>query len=150
MILIKNKQRSIPIDVKNIERMVSAMLTILNYNDFDLGILFTTNATIQKYNRDFRNKNKPTDILSFPHHTQLKAGKRIKVVYEDDKNLGDLIIALAYTKKDAETRWNQTLEQRLPILLAHGIAHLLGHDHETDDDYKKMATLERKLLKSIK
>lgn len=150
MILLQNKQRKIQVDIKALERTASLMLTVLNYQDFDLGIMLTTNTTIQKYNRNFRNKDKPTDILSFPYHPTLQAGKRIKITHDEDKNLGDIIISLEYTKKNAEEVWGQTLEERLPILLAHGIAHLLGHDHMTDEEYKKMHRLELKLLKTLK
>ena len=150
MISIQNKQRSIAVDIKKLEHAASLMLAALNYHDFDLGIMLTTNKTIQKYNRDFRKKDKPTDILSFPYHTALKPGKRIKVTYEEDKNLGDIIIALEYTKKSAEQDWNCTLEERLIVLLAHGIAHCLGHDHETVEEFKTMQKVEKKLLKSVK
>ena len=74
-------------------------LTTLGYEEFDLGIWITTDATIQKYNREYRHKDKPTDILSFPYHDKLKAGKRIKVQEPEDENLGDLIISAAYVKK---------------------------------------------------
>jgi rRNA maturation RNase YbeY len=150
MILIKNKQRKISIDIKKIEIAATRMLAAINYQEFDLGILFCSDSLMQKYNRDFRQKDKPTDILSFPYHQNLKAGKRIKVVTEEDKNLGDIIIAPSYVQKNVKTLWNQTLEQRLPILIAHGIAHLIGYDHGTEDEYKKMLTVEKKLLKIIK
>ena len=150
MISIQNKQRKFAVNRQEIEDAASRMLAAINYQDFDLGIMFTSNATIQKYNREFRNTDKPTDILSFPYHTTLQAGKRIKVTYPEDRNLGDIIIAPEYTQKNAKEVWNQTLEERLPILLAHGIAHLLGHDHITDEEYKKMHRLELKLLKAIR
>ena len=114
-----------------------------------MGILLTTNDEIQKYNREFRKKDKPTDILSFPYHTELKAGDRIKPEVEEDKNLGDIIISLEFVKKDAPERWSQTLEERMPILLAHGICHLLGYDHIKDEDYQIMKKQEETLLNQI-
>ena len=148
MILIKNKIKKIKINESQIKKDVAKMLRLLNYQDFDIGILFTTNNTIQKFNKKYRKKDKATDILSFPYHTELKAGEKIKIKLSDDKNLGDIIISLEFAKKDA-LRLNHSLKEHLQILLAHGIAHLLGHDHQTDKEYKQMSAFEKKLLKEI-
>ncbi len=149
MITIKNTQRTIRLSTTRLERHAQKMLDSLGYSDFDLGIWLTTDATIRKYNRQYRGKDKPTDILSFPYHPKLKPGERILPREEEDKNLGDLIISLAYVKKDAP-RWGQSFTERLDVLLAHGIAHLLGHDHEKDEDYRIMHKLEKRLLNSLK
>ena len=103
MILIKNTQRKIQISTKKLHKNAQKMLLFLDYQDFDLGIWFTTNKTIQKYNKLYRGKNKPTDILSFPYHDKLKAGKRISVLSEEDKNLGDIIISVEFVEKEAKT-----------------------------------------------
>jgi len=148
MINIKNQVRKIKINEKKLVAQAQKVLDILGYSDFDLGILLTTNKTIHSYNKQFRNKDKPTDILSFSYHADLKAGQKIKPKTEDDKNLGDLIISLEYVKKDAK-KWNQSFEQRMPILLVHGVCHLLGYDHEKDEDYKIMHKQEQKILKLL-
>jgi len=149
MIVIKNKQRLHKIDTKQVKEITQKILDLLDYTNFDLGIWFTTNTTIRKYNRTYRNKDKPTDILSFSHHPELRPGKRIQVHQPEDKNLGDLIISAEYLKKDAPL-WHQTFEERLVILLIHGICHLLGYDHENDQDYKIMKKKETLLLKLLK
>lgn len=149
MILIKNQQRKIAIDLKKLKTDAQQILAALKYADFDLGILVTTNATIRKYNRDFRHKDKPTDILSFPAHPALQAGKRIKVQSDDDKNVGDLIISAEYVVKDAD-KLNVTLAERLEVLLVHGICHLLGYDHIEDADWRRMRAKEAILLKKLR
>lgn len=149
MILIKNQQRKIAIDLEKLKTDAQQILAALKYEDFDLGILITTNATIRKYNRDFRHKDKPTDILSFPAHPALQAGKRIKVHSDDDKNLGDLIISAEYVAKDA-AKLNVTLAERLEVLLVHGICHLLGYDHIEDADWRRMRAKEAALLKKLR
>ncbi len=148
MITIKNRQRKIKIDTVNLKALAQKMLESIKYNDFDLGILLTTNRAIRKYNKQYRKKDKPTDILSFGYH-QLKPGEHIKVEEPEDKNIGDLILSLEYIKKDAP-RWNQTFDERIPILIAHGIAHLLGYDHETEEGYKQMQKIEKMLLRVAK
>lgn|SRR3990167_1555010 len=147
MILIKNRQRKIKVDEKQLELWGKACLDNLGYSNFDLGILLTTNPTIQKFNREYRKKDKPTDILSFPFH-QLKPGQKINPQIESDKNLGDLIISLEYVKKDAP-KWNHSFNERMKVLLVHGICHLLGYDHEEDEDFKLMQKQEKKLLKVL-
>lgn len=149
MIQIKNTQRKISLDLRAIKRDIELILEELKYQNFDLGIWFTNNKTIRAYNNNFRHKDKPTDILSFPYHTDLIAGKRIKVLTEEDKNLGDLIISPEYIELDVQ-KYQISFETRLRILLVHGICHLLGYDHITDSDYKKMHKLEMAILKKLK
>jgi len=148
MITIKNRQKKIQFNVENYHQKAQKILTYLGYQDFDLGILLTTEKTIQNYNRDFRNKEKATDVLSFPYHTDLKPGKKIKVLSDEDKNLGDIIIAVSYVFENKHTL-DGDFNARMDRMLVHAICHLLGHDHIHDADFKKMMTLENKLLKVI-
>lgn len=144
MILIKNTQRKIFVDVDKLQSNAKTMLSILDYEDYDLGIWLTTNKTIRKFNKQYRHKDKATDILSFPYY-ELSPGEQPP---DDEKNLGDIIISLEYVQKNAPS-WGHSFEERMKVLLAHGIAHLLGYDHETDEEYSIMNKLETKLLKGI-
>ncbi len=148
MITIKNTQKKVELDKKKVQADVQKILDILKYSDFDIGIWFTGNKTIQKYNQTYRSKNVPTDILSFPNYPSLKPGERIKAQTEDDRNLGDLILSLEYVQKDAQ-RLNISFEDRLKELLVHGMCHLLGYDHIEDKDYKRMRAKEVYLLKHL-
>jgi probable rRNA maturation factor len=149
MITIKNSQRKIIVDIQQLKKNAQYMLNALGYPDFDLGIFLTTNKTIHRYNKQFRHKDKPTDILSFPFHPDIKPGEKIVAEWPEDKNLGDLIISLEYVQKEAIETWNTTLDERMKVLLAHGLAHLLNYDHITDADYAVMQRIEKKLLKAI-
>jgi rRNA maturation RNase YbeY len=148
MITIRNTQRKIKINVVQLKKDAQTILDALKYSDFDLGIWLTSNTMIHKYNKEYRHKDKPTDILSFPYHTELKAGERIKAKTEEDKNVGDLIIAPEYVMHDVP-KWNTTFEKHLQRLLVHGICHLLGYDHIEDADYKIMHRKEMALLKKL-
>lgn len=145
MITIINKQRSISIDTKKLQSIAKAMLAVLGYDDFDLGIWLTTDKTIRRYNQEYRGKDKATDILSFPYHTELKAGDNIIVSAPEDRNMGDIIISLAYVERKASD-WGRSFEEHLIALLAHGIAHLLNYDHQTDEEFEVMQKVEKKLL----
>jgi probable rRNA maturation factor len=149
MITIKNTQRKIRLDVKQLHKDAQTILRILRYEDYDLGIWLTTNKTICYYNKTYRHKDKATDILSFSYHPSLKAGERIKPKNEEDKNLGDLIISVEYVERVAR-EMNIDLYKRMQLLLVHGICHLLGYDHERDEDYRVMHRKELALLKHLK
>ena len=101
-------------------------------------LLLSNNKNIKKLNKKFRNKNKPTDILSFPlsHKTSIKK----------DTYLGDIIISFNYMNKDKEKRLFKTAVIKTFI---HGFLHLLGFDHIKYNDYKKMITEENKIYKSV-
>lgn len=149
MITLINRTRKIPINNKWVKSTIQAILDILQYHDFDIGILLTTNRTIRYYNQTYRHKNKPTNILSFSYHPTLKPGERIAITSDEDKNLGDLILSLEYILKDAQKN-GISLEDRLKILLVHGICHLLGYDHETDADWNIMRKQEALILKKLR
>lgn len=148
MILLKSTQRKIHIDRKQMVDDAQKILNILGYSDYDLGIWVTTNTTIQSYNATYRGKNKPTDILSFPFHPDLQAGDRIEPRSEDDKNLGDLIISAEYVSAVVH-EYETTFDERMRVLLVHGICHLLGYDHVTDDEFIDMQKMENYILSQL-
>lgn len=148
--MINIKYRYLPIKCETVElrNEIQKMLNLLDYGEFDIGILLTDNATIQKYNKEYRGKDEPTDILSFSFHPSLKPGERIKPKTEEDKNLGDLIISLEYVQVDAP-KWGQLLDERMRVLLVHGICHLLGYKHDTEEEYQAMKKQEDYLLEKL-
>ena len=148
MIIIKNTQRTMTFNTTQFKKNAQHILRVLGYGNFDLSIWLTTNTTIRKYNKQYRNKDKATDILSFPYHNTLKAGDTIVAGTKDDKNMGDIIISLEYVQKDAP-RWGHSFAQRMDVLLVHGICHLLGYNHIQDADYVLMKAKEKVLLKEI-
>ncbi len=138
-----------PLDKARVLVEVQAILDILDYSDYDIGVWITTNTTIRQYNRDYRHKDKATDVLSFPYHPELKAGERIKPLEDEDKNLGDLILSAEYIVEEAK-KYNVTFEERLRLLLVHGICHLLGYDHIIDADFRKMRAKEVAILRNLR
>jgi probable rRNA maturation factor len=145
MITLSNTQRKIAVNQALLTASAQAMLTALDYTDFDLGILLCGTTRMQDYNATYRHKDKPTDVLSFPFHTELKAGERINPESPDDANLGDIILCPEIIEKKRH-EWNRTFDHHCIVLIAHAIAHLLGHDHEDDADYARMQELENQLL----
>jgi probable rRNA maturation factor len=149
MILIKNRQRKIPINIELLQADAQKLLQFLGYAGFDLGILITTNAGIRTYNATYRMQDKPTDVLSFPFYPDLKPGEKIKATSDDDKNLGDIIISAEYVAKNKKG-FEGAFDERMQMLLVHGVCHLLGYDHITDEQYAQMHRKETALLKKLR
>ena len=94
-----------------------------------VSLLLTDNAEIQTLNRDWRGKDRPTDVLSFPADAM------------DRPFLGDIAIAFGVMQADALAR-GLTLPQHLSHLLIHGLLHLLGHDHKDDTEAVEMEAVD--------
>lgn len=154
MIYLKITQRKVPIDRAALTKDLEKILQLIDYPDFAVGVWITNNATIREYNREYRKKDKATDILSFPAYPDLKAGERIVVDCCDEdscgdgKELGDLMLSAEYIVEAAQ-ELGVSFEERLRVLLVHGICHLLGYDHIEDADYKKMHQKETAILKKL-
>lgn len=101
-----------------------------------ISVLLTGDAHIRRLNREFRGKDKPTDVLSFPAAAE----------WARTPMAGDLAISVETASREAELR-GHSLEHELRILLLHGILHLAGFDHETDTG--QMARKENLLRKQL-
>ncbi len=145
MITITNKQRLAIFDMPQLEVLIHEMLHVVDYPTFDLGVMFCGAQRIQQFNKKFRSKDKPTDVLSFPYHADRDPDVRIAVKDDDEANLGDIIICPTIVAQRA-SQYDRTFEQHMVALIAHGVAHLLGHDHQTDEEFAVMDRLEKKLI----
>lgn len=104
---------------------------------------------IQSLNRDYRNKNKVTDVLSFGVHENLREDQGPFHSLGPVVEIGDIFICREKAMLQARG-FNITFEMELIHLLAHGLLHLLGYDHEISElEEKKMEALESKLVKKI-
>ena len=108
--------------------------------EVSLSLMLSNNKNIKKLNKNFRNKNKSTDILSFPFDKKNKISKK--------KYLGDIIISYNYMNRPKSQRLNM-FKEKLVRTFIHGFLHLLGYDHIKNNDYKKMLKREKILFKSV-
>jgi len=104
-------------------------------------LLLSNNKNIKKLNKNFRNKNKSTDILSFPLSTKVKISK--------NTYLGDVVISYEYLDKPNSNNL-KLFKEKVIKLFIHGFLHLLGFDHRKDKDYYKMLREEDFLYKCVK
>ena len=106
-----------------------------------LTLLLSNNKNVKKLNKYFRNKNKSTDILSFPINKKIKISK--------NTYLGDIIISYNYLDKPKSQDLKSFKEKVIKIFI-HGFLHLLGFNHIKNKDYTKMLREEKLLYNSIK
>ncbi|RLN48751.1 hypothetical protein BBJ29_006309 [Phytophthora kernoviae] len=141
-----------PQALATLQAQVTAMVRCLNCpgGPWDVGVMLTTDSHVQQLNRKYRKKDKPTDILSFPFHKVRAAGRFPRVGSKDERYLGDIYISPAYVRRqceDPQLEEVSTIEERLPVLLAHGLCHLMGYDHEKDAEYERMQKAEDYILR---
>ncbi len=106
------------------------MLQALAMQGAELSILLCDDATIHELNRRHRRKNKPTDVLAFAMAEALEGPDQSAL-------LGDVVISLDTAKRQAEARQAPLLDE-VTLLLAHGLLHLLGYDHQTRAEERRM------------
>ena len=105
-----------------------------------LSLLLSNNKCIKKLNKNFRNKNKSTDILSFPLVKKTKISKKTYI--------GDIIISYNFMNKP-KSQNIKSFKKKVIKTFIHGYLHLLGFDHIKDKDYKRMLSEEEKIYKSV-
>ncbi len=102
----------------------------------DVVVLLADDAHVRQINAQFRERDRPTNVLSFPAPDSARP------------HLGDLILAYGVCAAEA-TEQGKSLSDHLSHLTIHGVLHLLGHDHELDDQAEMMEAEERRLLASL-
>jgi probable rRNA maturation factor len=112
----------------------------------DLSLTIVDDEEIRQLNREFRNVDSPTDVLSFP----LWEPDEDWVIAEEEETvpLGDLVISLPRAKEQAK-EYNHSIERELGFLAVHGFLHLLGYDHETAEQEKEMFQKQEAILQAI-
>ncbi|MGM7684469.1 rRNA maturation RNase YbeY [Cytobacillus sp. Hm23] len=128
-----------------VEDILQFVATRENIDDgAELSITFVSNKRIQEINREYRNKDQPTDVISFAMEEMGEdeieiTGIELPVV------LGDIIISTTKAKEQAE-EYGHSFDRELAFLSVHGLLHLLGYDHETEEEEVIMFTKQKELL----
>ncbi|PLR85904.1 rRNA maturation RNase YbeY [Bacillus canaveralius] len=131
---------------------ISTVVALLNFaaekEDVEAGsevsITFVSNERIQEINRDYRDKDRPTDVISFAME-ELGEGERQIQGTEIPRVLGDIVISVQKAKEQAE-EYSHSFIRELGFLAVHGFLHLLGYDHMTEQDEKKMFSRQKDIL----
>ncbi len=110
----------------------------------EVSITFVSNERIQEINREYRDKDKPTDVISFAME-ELGEGEVELIGADMPRVLGDIIISIPKAIEQAE-EYGHSFLRELGFLAVHGFLHLLGYDHMTEEEEKKMFTLQKEIL----
>lgn len=125
-----------------VETGIRAALKAAGFADeADVVVLLTDDAEMQRLNAEYRKKNKPTNVLSFPAPRNLSIKGELE-------HLGDLALGFQTCAKEASEQ-GKTLHDHLLHLSVHGTLHLLGYDHEVDGDAEEMEAIERQILAGL-
>ena len=129
----------VEVETEGVIRYAHAVLSYLKLDEVELSIVLCSNAFIQPLNRDYRGKDYATDVLSFSQ----QEGEGF-----ENPMLGDVIISLEKTQEQAQER-SKTFSSEFSLLLVHGILHLLGYDHEEDEEAEEMENKEKEILSAL-
>ncbi len=130
----------------NQEKLIKVAKELLRVEEFpqpaEVSILLTTDEHIHQLNREYRGKDRPTDVLSFQ---QLEEDQPQLTSPEEPVILGDVVISVETAARQAAER-DRSLDDELSLLVVHGILHLLGYDDDTDDGAEEMRRHEMAVL----
>jgi probable rRNA maturation factor len=133
MVEVVNRQRRLQLDTEAWSTFATKALDVIGKNDWSATIAFVSDKRIRELNRQFRGIDKATDVLSFPA--------------EEESNLGDVAVSVETAATQAREN-GLTFDREIAQLILHGLLHLSGYDHETDNG--QMNRLELKLRKKLK
>jgi len=141
-ILVNKEIYDRDITKKFVKEITKKILEELNLDKVEVSITLTDNDKIRELNKNWRNKDKETDVLSFPINE-----KPLRYRYTV---LGDVVISIPFAKRQAE-EIGYSYKEEILRLLTHGILHLLGYDHEKDEkEAEIMFSLQDRIFNKLK
>ena len=137
-IVLQNPNRYPEAGARRLRPWLERLTASLVEGPASLGVRFASDREVHRMNRDYRGKDKPTDVLSFPGSPQ-------GTLPDGSRHLGDVLISVPTARLQAEAH-GHSAERELKVLLLHGLLHCLGYDHEADQG--EMERLERRLRRT--
>lgn len=122
----------------------NSCLVNLDFNCISFDILYCDNEKSHQINKEYRKKDYPADIITFA----IFADSDEKFIFDKEINLGEIIISLDKVSSNAVEK-NTEFENELYFLISHGIMHLLGFDHQTNEDYNFIIEAQTSALKQL-
>ena len=145
-----NAISELPNEEKLIKEVVSRVLEEEKVlPELDVYITLTNNEEIHKINKEYRDVDRPTDVLSFPMYERDEiAGLKNDTDDEIEKILGDIIVSIEKVREQAE-EYGHSFERELAYLVTHGMLHLLGYDHMIEEEKAVMRKREEEILETL-
>jgi probable rRNA maturation factor len=140
-VLVTNEQEAIDINIDFIKELSLEIMSFIGSpENAQLSLVFCDNNAIKDLNKEYRSKDEPTDVLSFPIE--------LEIFVPEIRMLGDIVISTETAATQAK-EYKHSTETEIAILLIHGLLHLHGYDHIKEDDKKEMRVKENEVLKHI-
>jgi len=144
-VLIANRQKAVKLPLPWLRCLAEELLDRLGVADRELSLVLLGDPAMRDLNREWRAKDEPTDVLSFPQEEAKDATKTRR----ESVLLGDVVISLTTAARQAREA-GVSLKEEVTRLLIHGVLHLLGHDHEgSAEEARRMQEREARLLRSL-
>lgn len=147
---VLNRQRKVRLDIGRLKTLLRAAMEAAGVAEAEVDLILLSDRAIRVLNREWRGQDRPTDCLSFPSGEPEPSG------LPGPRHLGDIAIsverALAQGLERARpgTPKEQALTGEVVHLFVHSLLHLLGHDHETDPEARRMRAAERRVLRRVR
>ena len=144
-IIIENTKKLLEFYLANLYE--KSCLYEKDFNTITLDIVLCDSKKTQEYNRDYRGKDAPADIITFA----IFADDENSFIFDGEINLGEIVIALDKVIEgvNRDISHSQNKEQELYFLISHGLMHLLGFDHQGEEEYNFVIEEQRKALENI-
>jgi probable rRNA maturation factor len=152
-VLLAMRGRRAPALARRLGRSARRLLRALGLEGAELSLLLVSDAVMHELNRRWLGRDRPTDVLAFPQaagaRRRTRAGRRARAAAPADGLLGDVVISVDTARRQA-AELGHSLHAEAERLLAHGLLHLLGYDHERSEaEARRMQRRERTLLRAL-
>lgn len=131
-----------------LNRVINKCFEEENLKNLYISITLTNPENIQKINKEYRNIDRATDVLSFPMFEKNEIKEVCKMNMEGQEVLGDVIISIEQVQKQAE-EYGHSFERELAYMAVHGFYHLMGYDHMEENEKKEMREKEENILSKL-
>lgn len=148
VLVTRKAPASVALPARQVRVIGERMLGFLERETAELSILLTSDAYIRTLNRDHRGKDRPTDVLAFPQEEESEAEAEMLGAAQGEL-LGDVVISLDTAERQARSRKRALLDE-VSFLLAHGILHLVGYDHQDDAQEARMNAMTKRLIRAAR
>ncbi|RDY23963.1 rRNA maturation RNase YbeY [Romboutsia maritimum] len=145
-LILDDRQDKMKVSEELLEKIKDIIVECLDYEGYDdsyeVSLSFVDNKEIHELNRDYRGVDRPTDVLSFPLLTE-----EFDVELEEE-SLGDIVVSLERAFEQSQ-EYNHSFEREVCFLVCHSMFHLLGYDHDTEENTKEMREKEEHILNKL-
>ena len=146
-LILDDRQDKLEVSEELIEKIKDIIIECLDYEGYDdnyeVSLSFVDNKEIHELNREYRGVDRVTDVLSFP-----LLSDDFEDVELEEESLGDIVVSLERSLEQS-IEYNHSFEREVCFLICHSMFHLLGYDHDTDENTKEMREKEEHILNKL-